>query len=372
MAMDRFLKERNLVAPRSPITGTSDIDMESVATPDPDSWEYDRNDLGIPSSGGQMSGRAAIASAAIGQGGSSVIQRVRISAILDLKEFAGKDFDEDRARAWINKVKSAFQRDQATEEEKFLTFADLMIEPAKNWYRQLSRTTKTKWVDLLDSFQTQYCGLGMSVAWQYYHARKRSEEAPLDYLYRLNVTALRARLKIKDGGPKARREQVDHYIETLGDPELADRLTLLRLTDVGELEEVLRARERAKSRQRKSAFGSKYRQKAPAHAPAAPTRAVVRAIKVQDPSSESEEISGSDGSDSEGDLRRIYLAATEEQQIGTGGAPHQPESDEISCEHAKSRSDLGSSGPVRSRSGSLLALRISEAFGSRLLEAPNM
>ncbi|POM81136.1 Hypothetical protein PHPALM_933 [Phytophthora palmivora] len=34
-----------------------------------------------------------------------MIQRVRISAISDLKEFTGKDQDEDRASAWIGKVK---------------------------------------------------------------------------------------------------------------------------------------------------------------------------------------------------------------------------------------------------------------------------
>ncbi|OWY98776.1 hypothetical protein PHMEG_00030374 [Phytophthora megakarya] len=227
--------------------------------------------------------------------------------------------DEVRARAWIGKVKSAFQRDQATEDEKCLTFADLMVGPAKNWHRQLSRTTKTKWADLLEGFQTQYCGLGMSVAWQYYHAWKRSEETPLDYLYRLNVAALRAKLKIKGGNPKARREHVDHYIEMLGDSELADRLTLLRLADADELEKVLCVRERAKSGQCRSAFGSKYRQKAPASAPAAPAHAIVRAIQAQDPSSESEGVSGSDGSDSEGELRRIFLAAEEEKLIGTGG-----------------------------------------------------
>ncbi|KAK1941562.1 hypothetical protein P3T76_007428 [Phytophthora citrophthora] len=319
--MDRFQREQSQLILRNPVRGTSDIDMESVATQNPDSWEYDPDDLGIPNSSRPTSGRAAVASAALRRGGSSVIQRVRISAISDVKEFAGKDLDEDRARAWISKVKSAFQRDQATEEEKCLTFADLMIGPAKNWYRQLSRTTKTCWVDLLDSYQTQYCGLGMSVAWQYYHSRKRSGETPLDYLYRLNVAALRAKLKIKDGNTKAHREHVDHYIETLGDPELADRLTLLRLPDVEDLEEVLRARERAKNRQRKSAFGSKYRQKMPVSPPTEPARAAMRAIQVQDPCSESEEVSGSDGSDSEGDLRRIYLAATEDKQIGAG-APH--------------------------------------------------
>ncbi|OWZ20736.1 hypothetical protein PHMEG_0004798 [Phytophthora megakarya] len=39
--------------------------------------------------------------------------------------------------------------------------------------------------------------------------------------------------------------------------------------------------------------------KAPGSAPAAPARAMVRAIQAQDPCSESEGVSGSDGSDSE-------------------------------------------------------------------------
>ncbi|OWZ07157.1 hypothetical protein PHMEG_00020488 [Phytophthora megakarya] len=191
--------------------------MESVGTPDLDSWEYDPDDLGILSSSGHNSGRAAVATATIGAGNSSsLIQRVRISAISDLKE--------------------------------------------------------------------------------------------------LNVAALRAKLKIKDGNTKASREHVDHYVETLGDPELADSLTLLRLADVDELEEVLRARERAKRRQRRSAFGSKFRQKSPTSAPTAPVRVAIRAIQMYDPSSESEGDSGSDGSDSEGGLRRIFLAAAEEIQ----------------------------------------------------------
>ncbi|OWY96621.1 hypothetical protein PHMEG_00033068 [Phytophthora megakarya] len=176
MAMNRFLKEQSLVTVQPPPLGTQDIDMESVGTQDLDSWEYDPDDLGIPNSSGHNSGRAAVATAAIGSGNSSsLIQRVRISVISDLKEFTGKDMDEDRA-------------------------------------------------------------------------------------------------------------------------------------------------ERAKSRQRRSAFGSKFRQKAPASAPIAPVRAAVRAIQTQDPSSESEGVSGSNGSDSEGDLRRIFLAAAEEKLVSTRGA----------------------------------------------------
>ena len=46
-------------------------------------------------------------------GGGLNATRIRMSAIADLKEFNGKDKDEDRARSCIVKVKSAFLRDQA-------------------------------------------------------------------------------------------------------------------------------------------------------------------------------------------------------------------------------------------------------------------
>ncbi|OWZ23790.1 hypothetical protein PHMEG_0001287 [Phytophthora megakarya] len=230
--------------------------------------------------------------------------RPKIRPISDLKEFSGKDPDEDRARAWVSKVKSAFMRDQASDEEKCLTFADLLAGSAKNWYRQVRRSTRNKWSDLLRSFRIQYCGLGLSVARQYYHARRRSDESPLDYLYRLNVAGLRARLMIKDGTTKDRREHVDHFIETLEDLDLADRLTSLRLSDADDLEEVLRARDRAKSRLMKAAFGSgKYRQKTSNAAPSAPAEQV-RAIQIQDTDSGSDSSNGSDGSDSKMDSHR--------------------------------------------------------------------
>ncbi|GMF25324.1 unnamed protein product [Phytophthora fragariaefolia] len=145
----------------------------------------------------------------------------------ELKEFAGKDGDEDRARSWLGKVKSAFIRDQAPDQETCLVFGDLspdQLDIARYWYRQLSRTTRSTWKDLHQSFQVQYCGRGVSVARQYYHARKRSDESPLEYLHRLNVAGLRTRLQIKDGPPDVRREHVKDVIETLDDRDLADQL----------------------------------------------------------------------------------------------------------------------------------------------------
>ncbi|OWZ13698.1 hypothetical protein PHMEG_00012925 [Phytophthora megakarya] len=248
--------------------------MESIRSSDHGSrWEYDPDDVDFPTTA-----QATVATAAAGPTGSTMSQQIRISAISDLKEFTGKDQDEDRARAWIS----------------------------KNWYRQLSRLTRNKWSDLLRSFQIQYCGLGVSVA--------RSDESPLDYLYRLNVAGLCARLKIKDGNAKERREHVDHDIETLEDQDLAERLTLLRLTDADDLVEVLRARDRAKNRQQKAAFGSsKYRQKSTNFTPSAPAKQV-RTIQIQaNDSGCDSESDRSGGSDSDVDShRKIFLAASEE------------------------------------------------------------
>ncbi|OWY97413.1 LOW QUALITY PROTEIN: hypothetical protein PHMEG_00032059 [Phytophthora megakarya] len=160
-------------------------------------------------------------------------------------EYSGKDHDEDRARSWQGKEKSAFVRDQSPDSEKCLVLTDLLTGPARNRYRQLSRSMRSSWKRLFEAFQTQYCGQGVSVARQYYHAKKRSDKSPLEYLHRLNVTGLRAKLQVKDGPLATRHEHVEYFIETLDDRELADQLALLRLTDTEDLKETLRARQRA-------------------------------------------------------------------------------------------------------------------------------
>ncbi|POM58039.1 LOW QUALITY PROTEIN: Reverse transcriptase [Phytophthora palmivora] len=143
----------------------------------------------------------------------------------------------------------------------------------------------------LRSGEELYCGCGVSVARQYYHARKRSDESPLEFLHRLNVAGMRAKLLIKDGPGATRRERVEHFIETLDDRELADQLALLRLTDAEVLEETLRARQRAKARQGKAHAGSnKFRQKvgpAPQSAPSKTARAREAANRSRSPADQS-------------------------------------------------------------------------------------
>ena len=55
--------------------------------------EYDPDDLGI-----DEPRRPLVSTAGLSAGGGIVTQRMRVSAITELKEFVGKDNDEDRAR----------------------------------------------------------------------------------------------------------------------------------------------------------------------------------------------------------------------------------------------------------------------------------
>ncbi|GMF49890.1 unnamed protein product [Phytophthora fragariaefolia] len=243
------------------------VDLKSVGSAHSHLSEYYPDDLNA-----DVPARAAVAATDSSGAGTGSATRIRVSAISDLKEFSGKDRDEDRARSWFSQVKAAFVRDQALDSEKCLVFGDLLKGPARNCTagaEYLSRDNTTM--------------------------RKRLDESPLEYLYRLIVAGLRAQLSIKDGSTEARREHVDHFIETLDDLDLANQRALLIIPDADILKETLRSQERAKARQGKTVYGSiRPKPKVPAGAaPSANVRAV-RAVRATANSSDSDpETSGS-------------------------------------------------------------------------------
>uniref|UniRef100_A0AAV1TG54 Uncharacterized protein n=1 Tax=Peronospora matthiolae TaxID=2874970 RepID=A0AAV1TG54_9STRA len=108
-----------------------------------------------------------------------------------------------------------------------------------------------------------------------------------------------------------RREHVEHFIATLDDRELAKQLILLRLANVNELDETLRASQRIKSRQLRTSTGSnKFRQRAIASQNSTPfkTARAARAIRERIESSGSE--SDSIGSDEDKDRRQLCMTTT--------------------------------------------------------------
>ena len=105
--------------------------MESVGSSHSRSNNYDSHDPIL-----EDLRRPLVAAAEVTRNGGFNPQRIRVSAIADLKEFTGRDQAEDRARSWISRVKSAFLLDQAPDTEKCLVFSDLLTGPVRNWYNQ--------------------------------------------------------------------------------------------------------------------------------------------------------------------------------------------------------------------------------------------
>ena len=87
-----------------------DIDMESDGSRPNGSNDYGHE---LREQGGKRLPQVATAGAAESGGFSN--QRIRMSAMAELKEFSGREKNEERDRNWISKVKSAFLRDQAPE-----------------------------------------------------------------------------------------------------------------------------------------------------------------------------------------------------------------------------------------------------------------
>ncbi|OWZ02901.1 hypothetical protein PHMEG_00025463 [Phytophthora megakarya] len=192
---------------------------------------------------------------------------------------------------------------------------------------QLVPTTESRsnWKSLFEVFQTQYCGRGVSVARQYYHAKKRSDASPLEYLHRLNVARLRAKLQVKDRPLATRREHVEHFIETSGGDTTG-------------------ATTREGSPRENHAGTTKFRQKAapkPSSAYSQNARAV-QVIRVVEDSSESE--SDVSASDHEDECRRVYLAEAKDRENHSitpthrDGAADHPIMSQKNCTHADQRS----------------------------------
>ena len=149
--------------------------MESVGSRPSRSHDYGREHR---NQGNQRLPQVATAGTADSGGFSN--QKIRMSAIAELKEFAGKEKIKERARHWISKVKSSFVRYQSPDAEKCLLFSDLLTGPERDWYNQLIRSITTSWKALLESCMAKYGGKNIiSIRRRYYYARKRSNETPL-------------------------------------------------------------------------------------------------------------------------------------------------------------------------------------------------
>ena len=57
-----------------------------------------------------------------------------------------------------------------------------------------------------------------------------------------------AKVPVMDGSPAARKEHVNHFIDTLDDPDLSDQLLRLNVVDADAMQETLHVYQQGRSR----------------------------------------------------------------------------------------------------------------------------
>ncbi|KAG6613659.1 Eukaryotic/viral aspartic protease [Phytophthora cinnamomi] len=145
--------ERPTPAPISQPQPVDDVDMKSVSSQFTTRSKHHRdeedpNDL-FDLEDGTPGTAAAISTATAGTG----LARVRLSTSSELKEFQGRDSSDEKARAWLKRLKSAARRDAMAGEEVRALLSDLMNGAARQWYLQLTEKVRKTWPDLMEQFR---------------------------------------------------------------------------------------------------------------------------------------------------------------------------------------------------------------------------
>ena len=112
-AMDKFIRDREGQGGSHPAVQErttnsqqryiQDVEMESVESYGDRSGEHEQDRKGFDDPR-----RPQVATAGTAPTGGFSAQRIRLSAMMDLKEFSGRDQDEERARSWFNEMNTAF------------------------------------------------------------------------------------------------------------------------------------------------------------------------------------------------------------------------------------------------------------------------
>ncbi|POM60202.1 hypothetical protein PHPALM_30968 [Phytophthora palmivora] len=210
-----FLREQQVKIPPQDTKPTEDhdVDMESVESLDCHigSQEYDRVDLDFD----LPIRNAGASTSATSSKESKIAPRIPVSAMSELKGFAGRT--EDRARAWLSKAKL-----------KYLVFGDLRTGRTSIASSDTSRVPT--WKDLFSEFPD-------AALWAF-------PSADSIIMHGNDLTS-----RNWNQGWTVRRDLVEHFVETLDGHDLPENLALPRITDADTVEEALRSRQRAEARQ---------------------------------------------------------------------------------------------------------------------------
>jgi hypothetical protein len=172
----------------------------------------------------------------------------------DLKMFEGSE-NVTKAKKWYKEFEYMAEQGSWSDQTKCRNLALRLSGAAESWYGQLGDSRK-KWTKLREAFREEYCTHLRSNADAYYTLKNSKKEQPLEFLYRLNKAAKKARVPI--GSRTQVQQHVARYIEAMSDPVVND---LLAAETFDSIEEIVERLKRYRDNVNRSQVGSKSRDK---------------------------------------------------------------------------------------------------------------
>jgi hypothetical protein len=182
---------------------------------DPDSSDDDWDDDDSDSSGDDVP--MHVSNQATLQDGTTVTFKQYVNSST-LEDFSEKASLAARRRWWERFLNMAAQAGWSDELKGYEL--KLKMSPAvRNWRGQLKKAVRTDWTRLSRAFKREYCKSKLSDAEKYYTIRQYKDETALAFLYRLNLAAEQADIKIR-GSDRQREQHIKRFMKTIADEQL--------------------------------------------------------------------------------------------------------------------------------------------------------
>lgn len=143
--------------------------------------------------------------------------------------FDGKE-GEEVARGWLKMFEYNADAMGKQKRHRCSHMKLLLKGSAIHWYNSLPVETQHHWKKLRDAFDTRFCRTKTDAAELYWSAYRNSGEDAVEYFWRLNSLARRARIDY-NRTPEAEKKHIMHYASTMGECVDKRRIAMMKSVD---------------------------------------------------------------------------------------------------------------------------------------------
>lgn len=245
-------------------------------------------------------------------------------------EFDGKG-GEDVARSWLKMFEYNADAMGKLKKHRCSHMKLLLKGAALHWFNSLPVHVQRHWKDLRNAFDVRFCHTKTDPAELYWSAYRNDGEDAVEYFWRLNALAKRARIDYTNN-PVAEKKHIMHFASTMGECVDKRRIAMMKSVDTLAtfLDDMIELENREKRIRTKLGLTHRNSTEKSTSKNTGSTPRHSRQVHVIRSNAHtcSREVSSSEGSDVdhvESDVRHVCFARTEHHSCSKCGKRHRDE-----------------------------------------------